>query len=119
MSGGSYLWAWVIYLLASLVLMLSCWRLSAGWNHWLKWPLRALLAALVLVPASVSPDHSELAPAWLVWGFDVLMQEAVSGWRAAKPLLLFASLALLAGLVTAWREQRRQRLAGDEAGLDG
>ena len=107
MSAGSYLWAWVFYLLAALVLLLSCWRVSAGWNRWLRLPLRGLLAALVLVPASVSPAHVELAPAWLVWLFDALMQEDVSGWRAARPLLLFAGLAVVVGLAGAWREQRR------------
>ena len=117
MSAGSYLWAWVFYLLASLGLMYSCWRVSAGWNHWLRLPLRSVLAALMLVPVSVSPEHVELAPAWLVWLFDVFMQESISGWRAAKPMLLFAALALAAGLVAAWRAQRRG--TQDEAALDG
>lgn len=120
MSSGSYFWAWGIYLLASVGLLFTIWRVSSRWSPWGTYPARALLAALVLVPVSVSVDHSELAPAWLVWLFDMFMQEDMSGWRSARPILVFGGVAVLAGVFAAWREQRRRAaLENLEATADG
>ena len=107
MSSESYLIAWLWYLSASCALLLVGWRISRGWPFLLKFVPRALLAVLLLVPVSVTPELDSLAPAWLVLLFDAFLQEGASPLRAARPLLVFAVLALVLVLAVWWRDRRR------------
>lgn len=107
MAGESYLMGWLIYLAGALGFLLLSWYLSRGFPALLRWPLRAALAALVLLPWPSGPEHRELAPAWIVTTFDSLFGEA-SPWRAGGPLLMVVALAAIAGLAEYWRSTRRQ-----------
>ena len=71
-------------------------------------PLRALAAALLLMPWPVSPNHQEWGPAWVVSLFDGLAREDVSLWRAGGPLLAVLLLALLLAGAEIWRQRRKQ-----------
>ena len=70
--------------------------------------MRILLTALLLTPWSVSPQHDEWAPAWVVTLFDGLAQEDVSLWRAGGPLLAMLVVALVVAALELWRQRRKQ-----------
>lgn len=106
MSGQSYLIGWLIYLVAALSFLGLSWYLSRGFHPLARWPLRALLAALLLFPWRAGPEHPELAPAWLVTAFDSLFREQISVWRAGGPLVVVVVLAVCAGLAEYWRSTR-------------
>lgn len=112
MSSESYLIAWLWYLSASCALLLVAWRVSRTWPLLVKYPLRALLAVLLLVPVSVTPELDSLAPAWLVLLFDAFLQDGASPLRAARPMLVFAVVALLTVVLAWWLQRRRDAAAG-------
>ncbi|KZY34178.1 hypothetical protein A3754_02610 [Alcanivorax sp. HI0083] len=84
------------------------WWLTRPLSRWGKVPLRTLLTALLLTPWSVSPQHDEWAPAWVVSLFDGLAQEDVSLWRAGGPLLAMLVVALVVAVFELWRQRRKQ-----------
>lgn len=109
MSADTYLTAWLVYLAALVGFLSLGWYLSRGFPVWCKAPLRAMLAALLLMPWPVMTGDGELAPAWVVAVFDGLIQQDVSAGRAGWPLLLVVVLAGLAGVAEYWRgRQGRQ-----------
>ena len=87
MTTQAYLWGWFAYLIGSVGVLFVWWWLTRPLSRWGKVPLRTVLTALLLTPWSVSPQHDEWAPAWVVSLFDGLAQEDVSLWRAGGPLL--------------------------------
>ncbi len=84
------------------------WYITRPVHGWLRLPLRALAAALLLMPWPVSSSHDEWGPAWVVSLFDGLAQEDVSLWRAGGPLLAVLILAGLLAGAELWRQRRRQ-----------
>ncbi len=108
MTTQAYLWGWFAYLIGSVGVLFVWWWLTRPLSRWGKVPLRTVLTALLLTPWSVSPQHDEWAPAWVVSLFDGLAQEDVSLWRAGGPLLAVLILAGLLAGAELWRQRRRQ-----------
>ena len=106
------MWGWLAYLLGSGLVLLVWWWLTRPVAGWARLPLRVLLAALLLTPWSVSPQHDEWAPAWVVTLVEGLAQDDVSLWRAGGPLLAMLVVALLIAGLELWR--RGRRVAGTE-----
>lgn len=109
MTTSSYLLGWSAYLAGCAAVLFVWWWLTRPLARWAKLPLRAALTALLLTPWSVSPEHGEWAPAWVVSLFDGLAQDDVSLWRAGGPLLGMLIVALLAAGVELWRQRRKQQ----------
>nr|WP_237440552.1 hypothetical protein [Alcanivorax sp. DP30] len=78
--------------------------------------MRIVLTALLITPWSVSPEHDEWAPAWVVSLFDGLAQEDISLWRAGGPLVAMLLVAMVVAVLEVWRQRRKQtRLEADTA----
>mgnify|MGYP003132996741 CR=1 FL=1 len=75
MTTKAYLWGWFAYLLGSVGVLFVLWYITRPLRGWLRLPLRALAAALLLMPWPVSPNHQEWGPAWVVSLFDGLARE--------------------------------------------
>ncbi|MDX1804937.1 MAG: hypothetical protein R3292_12720 [Alcanivorax sp.] len=115
MTTNAYMWGWFAYLLGTVGVLYVWWWLTRPLARWVKVPLRTVLTAMLLTPWSVSPQHSEWAPAWVVTLFDGLAQESVSLWRAGGPLLAMLVVALIVAALELWRQQRKAaRLTHDE-----
>ena len=110
----AYMWGWLAYLLGCAAVLFVWWWLTRPLALWAKVPLRILLTALLLTPWSVSPQHDEWAPAWVVTLFDGLAQEDVSLWRAGGPLLAMLVVALIVAALELWRQRRKQVAVADE-----
>lgn len=109
MTAKAYMLGWIVYLLGSAGVLFVLWYISKPLVSWLKLPLRAIAAALLLTPWSVSPDISQLAPAWVVSLFDGFAQSDISLWRAGGPLLAMVIVALLVAYAEVWRRRRKER----------
>jgi len=108
-TAKAYMLGWIAYLLGSAGVLFVLWYISRPLVRWLKLPLRAIAAALLLTPWSVSPDISQLAPAWVVSLFDGFAQNDISLWRAGGPLLAMVIVALLVACAEMWRQRRKER----------
>ncbi|WP_290538995.1 hypothetical protein [Alcanivorax sp.] len=108
MTTEAYMWGWLAYLLGCVAVLFVWWWLTRPLAVWGKVPLRILLTALLLTPWSVSPQHDEWAPAWVVTLFDGLAQDDVSLWRAGGPLLAMLVVALIVAALELWRQRRKQ-----------
>ncbi len=96
MNATDYALAWSLYLLACAVLLFTVWGLSSRFWSWIKDPLRAVTAVLLLTPGSVDADGNFLAPAIFIVAFELLTAEGGGiGPLLGVRLLLFALIAVL------------------------
>ena len=97
MNATDYALAWSLYLLACAVVLFTVWGLSARFWSWIKDPLRAVTAVLLLTPGSVDADGNFLAPAIFIVAFELLTaEEGGIGPLLGVRLLLFVLIAVLA-----------------------
>ena len=97
MNTTDYALAWSLYLLACAVVLFAVWGLSSRFWSWLKDPLRAVTAVLLLTPGSVDADGNFLAPAIFIVAFELLTaEEGGIGPLLGVRLLLFVLIAVLA-----------------------
>jgi hypothetical protein len=120
MNATDYALAWSLYLLACAVVLFTVWGLSSRWWSWIKDPLRAVTAVLLLTPGSVDADGDFLAPAIFIVAFELLTaEEGGIGPLLGVRLLLFALTAVLAAwLLRAswyWLVARRRKDARSPA----
>lgn len=111
MTTKAYMWGWFAYLLGSVGVLFVLWYITRPFMTWLRLSVRAVAAAVLLTPWSVSPEYGQLAPAWVAALFDGLFQEQMSYWRAGGPMLAMVGVALLVVLAELWRRHRKG--AGD------
>lgn len=96
MNATDYALAWSLYLLACAVVLFTVWGLSARFWSWIKDPLRAVTAVLLLTPGSVDADGNFLAPAIFIVAFELLTaEEGGIGPLLGVRLLLFVIIAVL------------------------
>ncbi len=107
MTTKAYMWGWFAYLLGSVGVLFVLWYITRPFMTSVRLPLRAVSSAFLLTPWSVSPEHGQLAPAWVAALFDGLFQEEMSSWRAGGPLLAMVVVALLVALAELWRRHRK------------
>lgn len=99
MTDTQYVWGWIIYLVGALGCLLSLWLLIR------KWPLRAkrsvmlTTAILLLLPGTVLPEQSYLAPALLVSLYDALSLGIEAFWRHGSFVLIAAGITFTVGLL--------------------
>ena len=99
-SFQEYLIGWLVYVAATLGVLLAFWRLTRHlpWFY-AKQCLRLAVAAILLVPMTISSDSFYWAPAW-IQGILLLIFEGMEGfWPVARILLLAMLLALLVYLL--------------------
>lgn len=93
--------AWVVYTLASLLLIVLGWRLTRNWRPVVLGRLaRVWLAVLLMTPAYVEAGVNAVAPAWVVTlfiGAGEGLQAARIGWLPLVSALALASAVILAG----------------------
>ena len=107
---SAMMWGWLIYLLGAVGVLAMLWWITVPFYTVLKVPLRFIAVAILLLPWSVSPDHAELAPAWVVVMFDGFAQQDMSWQRAGVPML---AMLLLAAVLSVLEILRLQRQAHD------
>jgi hypothetical protein len=106
-SAEAYLLGWLVYLVALTGFLSLGWYTSRHWPYALRHTARALVAALLLLPWSVSPDTQQWAPAWLVTLFDGLIQPDAHAGRAGWPLLWVVLAVTLAAGLEQWYRRRK------------
>lgn len=108
-NGLAIAWGWYLGSLALALLVL--WRMGRVFSLPLRLALVLIPLVVFAVPWSVGPEHSELAPAWMVAVFDGLGVQELSFWRAGWVLIP----ALLLPLIPVWlvAHYRRKREAVD------
>ena len=111
-----YVAAWSAYYLAVIGLLAVWWRITRPlpWTF-LKQLLRVLVAAVLLVPAPVAADMSELCPAIFVLLFDVLLIKEGDPLRASVYLLYGSGLGVLVWLADGLLRQLLRRRGGTTA----
>lgn len=107
MSAESYLLGWLVYLAALIGFLALGWYTSRHWPYWLQHPARALVAALLLLPWTLSPEGEKWAPAWIVTLFDGLIQPDGRMARAGWPLLWVVLAVTLAAGLEQWYRRRK------------
>lgn len=111
MGVESYLLGWLVYLAALTGFLALGWYTSRRWPYWLRYPARALVAALLLLPWTVTPESQQWAPAWIVTLFDGLIQPDARAGRAGWPLLGVVFAVTLAAGLEQWYRRRKSRSA--------
>lgn len=100
MNASDYALAWSLYLLACAVVLFTVWGLSARFWSWIKDPLRAVTAVLLLTPGGVDAEGNFLAPAIFIVAFELLtVEDGGIGPLLGVRLLLFVIGAVLAAWV--------------------
>lgn len=119
MTTKAYMLGWLAYLLGCVGLLFVFWYITRPLRRWIKLPLRAAAAALLLTPWSVSADVGSWAPAWVVTLFDGFAEKGTSLWRAGGPLLAMLVVALLVAYGELLRQKRKSaRVIDADDGAD-
>lgn len=111
-SETEYQTVWMIYIGAAFCGWLVWWRLTRFIGWWfVREPLQLIMAVLLFTPARVDPMESWLAPAFIVWLSDTLMNTGDNAARMLGDLALALAVAVVAyvGFVclrAAWQHWR-------------
>lgn len=96
-GNNDHTFMWLVYLLGSAGLLIVLWRLTRRMKGWIRLPLLAIAACVLLVPRLVTDAGDLYAPAlavaplkWLSGGFEAASPALFSmlGWMVAALLLL-------------------------------
>ena len=112
MEAADYRLAWIVYVIAGLVVAFMCWRVLYKYVlRELAYFLECVLLALMFTPAYVLQDQPIMAPALIVFVMDAITIEPTAGIRALIPLVLALMAALLIAVVMSlvyrWRLRRQ------------
>lgn len=92
---AEYVYGWVFYLLGVAILMACGWWLTRSMRSAdLRQLLRLGVLVFLLIPWYAAPEMSYLAPAWIIAGFEGLVDGGAAFWRAGGPLLSGVGIAL-------------------------
>ena len=93
--------AWVVYALASVLLIIVGWRVTRNWRPVvLGRLLRVWLAVLLMTPAYVEAGINAVAPAWVVTLFIAAgdgLEAARIGWLPLAAALALSTAVILVG----------------------
>jgi hypothetical protein len=122
MEARDYTTAWVVYLLAGVVLALLSWRLLHRLRpRELGWLLQSWFMALMFTPWYVDEGGTVRAPALIIFVMDAITVSRDSAIRALIPLVLSLLLGLVVTVVLSvgYRLLRRRKAANAAAVADG
>ncbi|MFU8816440.1 MAG: hypothetical protein ACNA7W_13905 [Pseudomonadales bacterium] len=107
---GPYVWAWIIVVVAAPLALYALLRATRGMplaatRHGLAW----LVAVWLLLPAPVPNFPGHYAPAFLVFGFELLFQQAGDPRPAGLILAVGSALTLVVLLLWALVRGRAKR----------
>lgn len=111
-SEAEYQTVWMIYLAAAVCGWLVWWRMTRLIGWWfIREPLQVIMAVLLFTPAQVDPLEPWLAPAFMIWLSDMLLNTGDNAGRMLGDLTLTMVVALVAYvgfacLRAAWRHWR-------------
>ncbi len=111
-SEVEYQTVWMIYLAAAVCGWLVWWRMTRLIGWWfIREPLQVIMAVLLFTPAQVDPLVPWLAPAFMIWLSDMLLNTGDNAGRMLGDLTLTMVVALVAYvgfacLSAAWRHWR-------------
>ena len=95
-SFEEYLWGWVIYLVASVGLLMAFWRITRYITLiYLKQSLRLIIATLLLTPALIENTFYLWSPAWM----QGLLQLIFVGIDGSLPIGRYLLIAVCAVLI--------------------
>lgn len=104
MTAGDYIWAWAIYGIGVVGLLIVWWRLLDLLA--LPWVARSLLRAiafsLLLFPFTIDTGYSEMAPGWLVWLLALLFEGTDQAMRSGPTLLGVTAVICALWLLVDW-----------------
>lgn len=96
---ADYLYGWLIYLVGVAIVMGCGWVITARIPNKETRHLLRLFAGVVLVmPWYAAEGLNYLAPAWIIAGFEGLIDGKGGFWRAGAPLLITLVLALIVSI---------------------
>ena len=99
MTDTQYVWGWIIYLAGALGCLLSLWLLIRRWPLRAKRSVMLTTAILLLLPGTVLPEQTYLAPALLVSLYDALSLGMEAFWRNGSFVLIAAGITFTVGLL--------------------
>lgn len=109
MSEQDYMYAWLVYLGGSLVILVGWWQFTQVFRFS---PTRHLLrivgAVLLLTPHSVEEGTAQMAPALFVAALDPLLLENGDWYRAGQSLMVVLAAVLVVYIVIGlWRRTKQ------------
>lgn len=112
MSEQDYMYAWLVYLGGSLVILVGWWQFTQVFRFF---PIRHLLrivgTVLLLTPHSVEEGTVQMAPALFVAALDPLLLENGDWYRAGQSLMVVLAAVLVVYIVIGlwWRTRRHRK----------
>jgi hypothetical protein len=122
MEAGDYTTAWVVYLVAGVVLALLSWRLLRKLRpRELGWLLQCWFIALMFTPWYVEEGGTVRAPALIIFVMDAVTVSRDAAIRALIPLVLSLLLGVAVTVVLSmgYRLLRRRKSANAAGATDG
>ncbi|MFL2840999.1 MAG: hypothetical protein ACJ0BT_04125 [Pseudohongiellaceae bacterium] len=115
METPDYIIAWLIYLIASVVMSILFWRIAKRF-FWidLAYVLQVTFMGIVFTPWYVEADGNVLAPAIIIFVMDIVTLEIVAGIRSLVPMAMAILLLTIITMVSiaAYRIRKVRRLLG-------
>lgn len=98
MEISSYIMAWLVYLASAIGLSIVFWRMTSGMKmRRTRRALRCLAAVILFTPINIVDGENWLAPAYLVGGYDWILNNTEKAMEAG--LYMSAAYTLLIVLV--------------------
>ncbi len=96
MEGTIYVYAWLLYLLAALGIVLVSWRLTRRFTmRRTRRTIRSLIVVILFTPINIGQDSLWLAPAYLVGAYDWVLGDYSRAQMAAFYMSAAFSLCIL------------------------
>lgn len=96
MSETDYTNAWLVYIVASLVVTLAAWGLTRRMRPIAQYPLLLLITAFMLTPFNIEAGSKFMGPAWLITFYEGVFVPDVGFARAGG---MFGAVLLVSVLV--------------------
>ncbi|GAB2191091.1 hypothetical protein [Sessilibacter sp. MAH2] len=96
MSDTDYTNAWLVYIVASLVVTLGAWGLTRRVRPIVQYPLLLLITAFMLTPFNIETGSKFMGPAWLITFYEGVFVPEVGFARAGS---MFATVLVISLLI--------------------
>lgn len=116
MTTTQYLMGWIAYLAGATGCILALWLITRGAPVRLRRALRLSLAALLLTPWWLSPEHDLLSPALFTMIYDGLGRGFEAMPRAGLVTVIATGAAALIAVILPVRQAPKKKQADDKPG---